>query len=172
MIRLDRSLLLLYRFSGYVAATFLIAIALLVLASIITRLLSTYIPGLNEYSGYAMAASSFLALAYTFEQRGHIRVEVLISHLSPSKRWFAELWALTIGSVITVFLAVSISKLTFWSWKFQERSEGADAILVWKPQLMVMIGSIILAICLIHHLFKFITQRFDSAPKRLWTKSD
>jgi len=36
------------------------------------------------------------------------------------------------------------------SYKFQERSEGADEILIWIPQTSVAIGSTIFFICVLH----------------------
>lgn len=80
LTRADRAL---YRYCGYAAALCMILIAVLVSLSIGSRLASVYIPGLTEYSGYAMAAASFLALAYTFHEGAHIRVEILISRLPP-----------------------------------------------------------------------------------------
>ena len=71
-----------YLAAGAVAGLGLIAIAVLVLLSIITRLLGLYVPGLTVYAGYAMATSSFLALAYTFGKGGHIRVALFIEKLS------------------------------------------------------------------------------------------
>jgi hypothetical protein len=38
------------------------------------------------------------------------------------------------------------------SYKFQERSEGADEILIWIPQTSVAIGSTIFFICVFHQL--------------------
>ncbi len=52
----------LYLLCGAAAALSLIAIGLLMLTSVITRPLGLYVPGLNAYAGYAMAASSFVAL--------------------------------------------------------------------------------------------------------------
>ncbi len=155
----DRGLGKLYRLSGYAAAICMVAIAVLVLGSIISRMMSVYVPGLTEYSGYAMAGASFLALAYTFEEGGHIRVELGVTRLSESTRWYAEIWCLGVASVIGVFLATYLTRLVYYSWKFEEYSEGADAILLWKPQTMVMVGSIILAICIVHHFIKCLLSR-------------
>lgn len=152
----DRGLNRLYTFSGYIAAGFLVAICLLVCANIISRLLSTYVPGLTEYSGYAMAAASFLALAYTFQHKGHIRVELMLSHLTGTKRWIAELWCLGMASLISMFLAYYLCRLTYFSWKFEEHSEGADAILLWIPQSIAALGAVVLCLCVIHHLIKSI----------------
>ena len=160
-VGLDKALARLYRVSGYLGAMCLVAIGVLVTTNIVSRMLSVYIPGLTEYSGYAMAASSFLALAYTFENKGHIRVELVISHLSESKRWFAELWCLTVAVITSIYLAFYLTKLVYVSWKFEEYSEGSDAILLWKPQTLVMIGSIVLAICICHNFVKFLVRRFS-----------
>ncbi len=155
----DRWLIRLYRFSGYLAAVCLVVIAILVLTSIISRLFSTYIPGLTEFSGYAMVAASFLALAYTFHQHGHIRVEIVISRFGKLSRWYAELWCLSVAAVVSTLLSFYMARLVYWSWKFNEHSEGSDAILLWKPQSVAMVGAFVLTVCILHHLIKFVTGR-------------
>jgi hypothetical protein len=42
--------------------------------------------------------------------------------------------------------------MTYISIKFEERSEGADEVLIWIPQSSVALGSIIFFICVFHHL--------------------
>ena len=64
----------LYKFSGYLAAFFLILVAVFILIGISSRIFGFYIRGLAEYSGYCMAAASFYALAFTFVEGGHIRI--------------------------------------------------------------------------------------------------
>jgi TRAP-type C4-dicarboxylate transport system permease small subunit len=157
LLGLDRALSRLYRLSGYAAAVCLVAIAALVCASILSRLLSAYVPGLTEYSGYAMAAASFLALAYTFDKGGHIRVELVLSRLHRRRRWLAEIWCLGAASIVTAYLAFYLCRLVYFSWKFEEHSEGADAILLWKPQAVVMIGAIVLAVAVLHRLVRTLT---------------
>ena len=61
LVALDRWLDRFYLWCGYAAAALLVALALLIIASIVSRLLGAYVPGLTEYSGYAMAGASFLA---------------------------------------------------------------------------------------------------------------
>ncbi len=162
--RVDQTLNTIYRYCGYAAAVCMILIAVLVTLSIVARLSSVYVPGLAEYSGYSMAAASFLALAYTFHESGHIRVEILISRLAPNARQFAEYWCLGIATIVSIFLAWYMARLTYFSWKFEEYSEGADAILLWKPQLLVLIGSILLAIAVFHHFLKCILTK-DYKPR-------
>ena len=74
----------LYKFSGYLAAFFLILVAVFILIGISSRIFGFYIRGLAEYSGYCMAAASFYALAFTFVEGGHIRITLFLEKVSSS----------------------------------------------------------------------------------------
>ena len=63
-----------------------------------------------------------------------------------------EIWCLAVASLFSGFLAFYFSKMLIISYKFQERSEGADEILIWIPQTSVAIGSLIFFICVVHQL--------------------
>src|SRR3546814_4015032 len=88
----------LYLAAGALAGVSLVAIGVLVMLSIVTRLLGIYVAGLTDYAGYAMASASFLALAYTFGQGGHIRVELVLQRLSGRRRRLGVLWCLALGT--------------------------------------------------------------------------
>ena len=149
---LDKSLNKIYKFPGYIAATFLILVAVFILIGISSRIFGFYIRGLAEYSGYCMAAASFFALAYTFVEGGHIRITLFLEKLSGKYKWFVETWCLSIASIFSGYLAFYFIKMLIVSYKFQERSEGADEILIWIPQTSVAIGSTIFFISVLHHL--------------------
>ena len=151
---LNRNLNKLYKFSGYIAAIFLIFVAVFILIGISSRIFGFYIRGLAEYSGYSMAAASFFALSYTFIEGGHIRITLFLEKAAESKKYILEVWSLFVGSLFSFFLAFYFFKMLLVSYKFQERSEGADEILIWIPQLSVAIGSILFFICVFHHLIK------------------
>ena len=144
----------LYLFSGYVASFFLILIAILIVLSILTRTFDFYIAGLNEYSGYCLAAASFFGLAYTFEEGGHIRITLFIEKMSKKTKSIFEIWCLTAASIFSGFLSYYLIKMTYISYLFEERSEGADGILLWPPQITLAIGSSLLFICIIHQFIK------------------
>tara|TARA_B100001175_G_C19335980_1_gene554924 strand:+ start:338 stop:826 length:489 start_codon:yes stop_codon:yes gene_type:complete len=149
---LDRNLNKLYKFSGYIAATFLILVAIFILIGVSSRIFGFYIRGLAEYSGYCMASASFFALAYTFVEGGHIRITLFLEKLSGLKKKLIEIWCLAISSFFSGYLAFYFIKMLIISYKFQERSEGADEILIWIPQTSVAIGSTIFSISVIHQL--------------------
>jgi len=141
-----------YNYSGYIAAAFLVLVAIFILTGIASRIFGFYIRGLAEYSGYSMAASSFFALAYTFYDKAHIRITLFLEKLENKKRKFTEIWCLSVASFFSGFLAFYFIKMTIISIKFGERSEGADEILMWIPQTSLAVGSVIFFICVLHHL--------------------
>ena len=149
---IDKSLNKLYKFSGYVAAIFLILVAVFILIGICSRIFGFYIRGLAEYSGYCMASASFFALAYTFVEGGHIRITLFLEKVTGFKKKFLETWCLLMTSFFSGYLAFYFTKMLIISYKFQERSEGADEILIWIPQSAVATGAIIFFICIFHHL--------------------
>ena len=158
---LDRYLNKLYKLSGYIAATFLIFVAIFILIGILSRLFNFYIRGLAEYSGYSMAAASFFALAYTFVEGGHIRITLFLEKLSGLKKRFIEIWCLSVATFFSGYLSFYFIKMLIISYKFQERSEGADEILIWIPQSSVAIGSLIFFISVFHTLILTIKKRLD-----------
>lgn len=147
-VALDR----LYRAAGALAGVFLVAIGVLVLLSIVTRLLGIYVAGLTDYAGYAMAASSFLALAYTFGTGGHIRVELFLDRLSGRRRRWAELWCLAAGTFLAGYLAWFAVKMVRVSHLLGDVSESADATPLWIPQSAMAIGAVLLTVALADRL--------------------
>ena len=159
LCKIDNYLRNLYRLSGYVAAVFLILVATFILIGITSRIFGFYIRGLAEYSGYCMAASSFLALAYTFGEKGHIRITLFLEKSKKNIRRFLELWCLFVATFFSGFLSFYFIKMLLISIKFQERSEGADEILIWIPQVSVALGSTIFFICVFHNFILLILKK-------------
>ena len=150
--KLNKFLNNLYSYSGYIAAFFLILVAIFILTGIASRIFGFYIRGLAEYSGYCMAASSFFALSFTFVEGGHIRITLFLEKVTGIKKNFLELWGLIVASIFSAYLCFYFIKMLKISYEFQERSEGADEILIWIPQTSVAVGSLIFFICVFHQL--------------------
>jgi TRAP-type C4-dicarboxylate transport system permease small subunit len=152
MAALRRSLDGLYLAAGALAGLCLIAIGVLVLLSIVTRVMGFYVPGLTDYAGYAMACGSFLALAYTFGKGGHIRVELFLQKLRGRRRRAAELWCLAIGTFLAGYLAWFSVKMVQVSHLLGDVSESADATPLWIPQIGMAVGAVLLAVALADRL--------------------
>ena len=159
LCKIDNYLRTLYKLSGYIAAFFLILVATFILTGITSRIFGFYIRGLAEYSGYCMAASSFLALAYTFGEKGHIRITLFLEKSNKNIRRYLELWCLSISTFFSGFLSFYFVKMLMISFNFQERSEGADEILIWIPQVSVALGSTVFFICILHNFILLILKK-------------
>jgi TRAP-type C4-dicarboxylate transport system permease small subunit len=70
-----------------------------------------------------------------------------------------EVFCLGFMSAVTGFIAFYMVRLALDSYEFGERSEGADAILMWIPQTPVAVGSILFFMAVFHtfllSLFKY-----------------
>ncbi len=158
---INKNLNKLYKLSGFIAAFFLILVAVFILIGISSRIFGFYIRGLAEYSGYCMAAASFYALAFTFVEGGHIRITLFIEKASSVYKRFLEIWCLIVASIFSSYLSFYLWKMLIISYDFKERSEGADEILIWIPQTSVAIGSLIFLIAVFHQLILTILNKND-----------
>ena len=70
-----------YTACGVVSGLALVGIVAFVLIQIVARPLGLVVSWSAEFAGYAMAASSFMGLAYTLNSGGHIRVNLLADRL-------------------------------------------------------------------------------------------
>jgi len=139
-----------YMVGAWVSGWLLVLLCFLVLYSILSRLIGFFAGGATDVAGYVMATSTFLALAYTFRSQGHIRVALLIQKFRGNARRRIEIFCYGVMSAVAVFIAVYMYRLAYDSYEFGDRSQGADAILMWIPQTPVAIGAALLAISVLH----------------------
>jgi TRAP-type C4-dicarboxylate transport system permease small subunit len=139
-----------YRLGGLLSGVGLVCLCMLVLYSILARLIGLYAGGATDFAGYVMATSTFLALADTFRANGHIRVQLLVQRFMGGTRRVIEIICLGIMAAATSFVAIYMIRLAYDSYDFGERSEGADAVLLWMPQTPVAIGALLLAVSVLH----------------------
>lgn len=149
---LRRALDLFYVGCGVLAGVSLVLIAALVLLQITVRLLGLVLTWTDEFAGYVMAASSFLALAYTLNSGGHIRVTMLLDALTPAgKRWL-DAFCLLMGVALTGYFTWHSMVMTWQSYAFNEMGQGIVAIPLWIPQLSMALGVFALLVALLDNL--------------------
>lgn len=151
-----RSLDGLYQVSGVMAALSLIAILFLIVVQMLARWTGEVFPGAPDYAGYAMAAASFLAFASALNKGAHIRVSIVLNMLHRRARWLLEIWCFGIGTAIAWYFVFYAQKFVFWSWKFNDISQGQDKTPLWIPQSLMLIGAVILAIALTDNLLSLL----------------
>lgn len=116
-----------YVASGVVAACFMVTILLLIVAQMIARWSGWVFPGSTEYAGYAMAATSFFALAHALTRGAHIRVSILLNANNFSKFWL-DGFAMLIAAVTATYFARYAVKTNFMSEILNDRTQGQDFV--------------------------------------------
>jgi TRAP-type C4-dicarboxylate transport system permease small subunit len=151
----------LYRASGALAAVFLAAICAIVVAQVGANIVNTaakwltgdalglVIPSYAEFAGMFLAASSFLALAYTLRGGAHIRVTLVIQGLGPRTRRWVELWCAGAGALLSGYFAWHVVGLMRESLKYDDVSPGMIAIPLWLPQAAMVLGLVVLTVALV-----------------------
>ena len=151
----------LYLASGIAAALCLITILLLIVIQMLARWTGEMFPGAPNYAGYAMAAASFLAFANALNRGAHIRVSILLNAVSPFWKRIINTVCFAVGTAVAWYFVYFATRFTYWSWKFNEVSQGQDAISLWIPQSAMVVGSVILAIALTDNLLHLLWRGQD-----------
>ncbi|MCZ4282471.1 TRAP transporter small permease [Kiloniella laminariae] len=154
----------LYQASGWAAAFFLLAICITVIAQVLLNLidrLSTAItgeaigltiPSYGDFTGFFLAASSFLALAYTLRDGSHIRVSLLLQNLPQNLRRVIEIWCLVVAATMALFCTYYTGLLVHEAFTYNDLSTGMIAVPIWLPMTPMLVGLGILAIALLDEL--------------------
>lgn len=145
---LRRALHWVYRGCGYAAAGFLAAIAVVTFAQIVMRQLGIPVET-TEVAGFCLAASTFLALAYTFVNGGHVRLGLVAQFLPGRAGRLAELWCCAIGAAISGYMAWQMLLYTLETRQFGDLSPGFVAMPLWIPQTGVTFGLMVLTVALL-----------------------
>lgn len=149
-----------YLGAGWVSAFLILAIAILISAQILlnfsTRVLSlplpSTIPSYGDFSGYMLAAATFLAMPYTFRSGGHIRVSLVTARLSSRAQHISEIIVLILAAALTGYACVYIFYLCYESFHFGDVSTGSVAIPIGIPQSFMAGGMALLFIAILDSL--------------------
>ncbi len=144
-----RALDTLFDGAAALAALCMVALLVMVMLGIVSRLLHFHVPGTDAYAGYLMAGAGFLALAHTLKRGEHIRVTLLLGALNGRAKHALELWALAGASALAALMAYYSVRLAWQSHSFNDISTGNDATPLWLPQLTMAAGTLILLLALV-----------------------
>lgn len=168
----------LYLVSGWIGAIFIGAIAGLVVCQVVLNLIDRVaglltgtaigltIPSYADFTGFFLAAASFLALAHTLRQGAHIRVTLFISHLPERVGRALEFWCVGVAALISVYFSWYTALLVMESYEFHDLSSGMIAVPLWIPQTSMLIGLVILSIALVDEFVGLLRGRAPSYHDR------
>lgn len=160
-----------YLASGWVAAGFIAAIGALVVIQVCLNLIDRVstlftgtaigltIPSYADFTGFFLAAASFLALAHTLRQGSHIRVTLFLSRLPEMAAHAAEFWCVMAAGFISIYFTWYTAVLVRESYLYHDLSPGMIAIPLWIPQSAMLAGLLILSIALIDECIGLVQKR-------------
>ena len=141
---LRRALTSLSDTAAYLAAFFVFAIFVLMIAQSIMRGIGLPTGGMNDIVAWFTAASAFLAMAHSFRNGDFVRVTLLLEKVSPGARRLLEVLCLGIATVFVGYLAFWAVRYTFESWQFKDMPTGQIALPMWIPQSSFALGALLL----------------------------
>ena len=120
------------------------------------------IKGAVESSGLMMVIIVFLPLAYAQRHGGHIRVDVLISHLPFRYRNALEILSHTVALGVCA-LILWRALITSWvSVEIGEITTGVSDVTCIPSRFSVAIGALFLCLCLLSQIIRFWRAQFQS----------
>lgn len=116
-----------YTASGILAACCMVGILLIIIAQMISRWLGLQFQGSTDFAGYAMAATSFFALAYALNHGSHIRVSILLNLNNFTRKWI-NAFAMLVAAITATYFARFAIKTNFMSKMINDRTQGIDQV--------------------------------------------
>lgn len=138
-----------YQLSGWLSGACIVAITILLLLQIIGRMFGFIVPSAEDFAGFALAASTFFGLAYTFREGGHIRVTLVIQRFGHAARQWQERGVLVLAMLLSAGIAYACCFMVYESYIYEEVSYGYVPVPLWIPQVPVALGAfaLLLATC-------------------------
>jgi TRAP-type mannitol/chloroaromatic compound transport system permease small subunit len=133
--------------AGVVACMLIVAMVLLIVVEIILRTvfdISTLIA--HEYVAYFLAGLVFLGLAYTLRTEGHIRIAIILSHLSTRKQAYLNVIGGVIALAFSIYLSLHIWNLFHDSLTLGRLSFHPSKTPLAIPQFFLFAGSVLLVL--------------------------
>ncbi|RYF54376.1 MAG: TRAP transporter small permease subunit, partial [Comamonadaceae bacterium] len=114
----------LYTGAGWLAASCVLAIGVLMIGQSILREFGVRTGATNDIVAWLCAAAAFLAMAHAFKHGDFVRVTLLLDHVSPRVQRVLDLASLLVACVAIGYLAFWATRFTWESWQFNDVAGG------------------------------------------------
>lgn len=104
------------------------------------KIFNTPIPGTFEATEALMVISAFLAIAYNQQVRGHIKVELFTTRLSPRLQTKFEAFSYFLSALFFFLLAWQGWRFAIESLRIREYESGLIAFPVYPAKLLLALG--------------------------------
>lgn len=141
--------------AGHLAgATVLGLTALIASAVIARRVFGSPILATDEVSGYLLLAIVFFGLAYTMKAGGHIRADIVLTHVSVKIRETLEVLATVLALAFTLVLLGGAWALVAEYYVHGTTSFKYLQIPLWMPAALLVVGAALLVLQLVAQLLR------------------
>jgi len=153
--RLDRALLQLESRLTLLGGIVIFLLVFLATTNVLGRwIFSAPVSGYIDWVEQAMAFFAFLGLAYTQRQGGHIRMDIVVSHLHKRWLWAVE-WLSTMLMLLVTLVLIYGSWLHFYrAWDLGDSSLDIN-LPTWPAKLVVPVALSLLALRLLLQLWGY-----------------
>lgn len=152
--------------SGHLMGWLIVVLMCMILVEVLTRyVLRSPLSVADEYGGYMLVAMTCIGLAYTWKERGHVRIELLVRKLPDKAQLWLRLITVIMAAVFALVLIEASYELVSDSYIFGRRSGSwLRTPLLW-PQMVLIIGSFLLFVQLIAEVIKAVGNLKKSKEK-------
>jgi len=112
----------------------------------------------DEFSGYLLVALSFLGAAYTWKEKGHIRITALVSRLPQRVSSWIRLITLVLAFAFSIVLTQSSYNYMAFSFKINMLSPTVNRFPLQGPQMTIAIGYTVLCLLIAVEIAKAIVK--------------
>jgi len=147
--RIDRLYYRLEKLLTLLGGIVIMLLVLLATVNVLGRwLFSLPISGYIDWVEQAMAFMAFLGIAYTQRLGGHIRMDILVSHLHGRRLWFTELLSTVLMLLVTLVLIYGSWLHFLRAWQIGDSSLDIN-LPTWPAKLVVPVALTVLALRLL-----------------------
>ena len=134
---------------GYIAGWLVLLMMLLVLVEVFSRyVFNRPLMVANEFGSYLLVAVSYLAAAYAWKEKGHVRITVLVSRLPARVSSWLRLITLLLALVVAFGLSQSAYSYLQTSFRLGMASGSWLHFPLQGPHMTLMIGFVLLSLIL------------------------
>ena len=143
--------------SGRLQAVVIFLLMVMLLVEVLTRyILRAPLSIAEEMGGYMLVSITFMGLAYTWKEKGHVRVTLIISRLPERAARLIRLITLIMATVFTLPLIKACYDLLADSLLFESRSGSWLRTPLVYPQIILLVGAVLLFLQLLVEIVKAI----------------
>jgi C4-dicarboxylate transporter DctQ subunit len=122
------------------------------------------VSGYIDWVEQAMAFMAFLGIAYTKRLGGHIRMDILVSHLRGRVLWFVELVSVILTLIITLFLIYGSYLHFLRAYTLGDSSLDID-LPTWPAKLVVPFALTVLALRLMLQIWGYFRAMVENSEQ-------